>query len=206
MISDRKPDPKRHLGPAMQWAKPRSITDRAANANTKKIDIKVDLTSELEDDTVATHTPDTSRQRQDSSSSPKVKRTQWGSTAGQVSHTPGFDETFEPAKQWPPGTPSEQRSAWDYYSATAADGDVGLPQDPGHGATYDDRGSQYEDYEYDPYFGDMTPQQSPQHNRSSWDGAPTGDDQSDQGSWVQYIWPFIVVAFIVFLAFLTLVT
>ena len=111
------------------------------------------------------------------------------------------------ANQWLPGTDAEQRSAWDYYSRPTGRDNSWRAQDTGHRTTIDYQDYQYEEYEYDPYFGNMTPPESSQHNRSSWDADPSHPDQSRQGTnWTQYVWPFIVVGFIVFLAFLTLVS
>lgn len=191
----------------MQWAKPRVSSDRMSSSASQKIDIEVDLTGELTDDSVSMRTPETERQSAGPSRTRDADTAQWGSATEMTPQAADPNYAGDVTNQWLPGRDAEQRSAWDYYSRPEADGYTWPAQETGHRMTNDHPGYQYEEYEDDPYFGDMTPPESSQHNRSSWDADPSHAEQPGQATnWTQYVWPFIVVGFIVFLSFLTLVS
>lgn len=174
----------------MQWAKPRSSGNRPGRSNGQKLDIQVDLTGEHDNDIASISTAEPESRRDDMRRSSHIDRAQ-ASTIEQASHATETGRTPGTANQWLPSSNSDQSSAWNYYSSSSEQNDIGTEQ---------------EGYEYDPYFGDMTSSQDAgQQNRSSWDAESAEKNVPVKAVWSQYILPFLVVGLVVFLAFLTLV-
>lgn len=199
MFSDRKPIPKKRLGPAMQWAKPQAPGSRSATSHHRDFNIEVDLTGELEEEVSPTRATDNTRPSGKDERSADTRDGSAGTpgrSAGAVqsggAHRSGYPRRSEAG--------SDEPSAWEFYAGDDSS-TANLPQ--GYWAADNQGSSPYAGRQEEQYFRGTTLQDSSQYNRASWNSAPARREQPNKTSWGQYVWPFVVAAIILFLAFLT---
>lgn len=204
MIND-KPIPKRHIGPAMQWAKPKSAKDTSTNRGNRAINVEFPDIADDPDPTVSdvgeAYTSDRTRGGTTSSSSDAL--TSYGR---QSRAEPADSETTAP--WWGRGTEHSEgeRSAWSEYSTALTRGVE--ERFPSHNRGADEVVTTYNYGSYDDASSatDANHRETARHNASSFDGAQPLTSQDDRTVWWQYLLPIAVVGLVIFLALLTFIT
>lgn len=204
-MGNHKPTPKRHIGPAIQWAKPKTNSGLSAGRRTREIRIQL---ADVADDSRLTDDADPHRDASD------------GNEAGvnQYSHheerlrargdstQPAEGSTVDP--WWRRGAKyaSETGSAWSEYASSLRhqaegkfSGPVQRADDSFTTYNYGQEGSNASSF-------DTYQSSSDQHHLSSSERAQSSSPHGDRPVWPQYLLPVAVVAFIIFLAFVTLLT
>ena len=203
MTNRNKPEPKRHLGPAMQWAKPRSNLRKSENSENERIEIdfaegSVDKNHKSRPRDVRSDSVDATSNTDSSSRS--AGHTRSSSTA--------FEGQTRDGRDWrhnPPGDSAREDTAWDYYSDSTSYGHQDSARGSGSRSIYEYGSTSGEPEPYDPYVREMSPAETIQHNSSSWDSSRTPTQDVNETNWLQFVFPVLVVAIIVFLAFITLI-
>ena len=197
MINDRRLTAKRHLGPAMQWAKP---TRNHESREKKRQKITVDF-EVLTDDAGWESSGSSSDKHHLSTSSDKHHNAgrSWG----------GWSSIWaSPVKTQPCQYPSdhdqtlENRSARSHYSRPRDEELLVVPLDDQHRSVYDAR--EYYRLEDEPYFGDMSEVLQPYSNQLTRE-YESKSRENGYTVWSQYALPLLVVAIIIVLAFITLI-
>lgn len=201
MTDKNKPVPKRHLGPAMQWAKPRSNLGRLDGGSNRKIELDF-ADQAVDEDPKASSGQERTDQLQSGSWTPSADR-ESGSRRTTTESSQAEDR--EGASWWqrlPEGAAAEA-SAWNYYAGTGGNERQDTVEGRDSRFNYTSADTRLDPELDDPYFGEMYPPETPQYNSSAWD--QTMRQEPNETSWLQYILPFLVVAIIVFLGVITLI-
>jgi len=198
MINDRKRTPKKHVGPAMQWARrDRPVRWRARERPEIKVDF--DIPNQAQD---SSENPENSQQvgygphavgrgeNKLTSNEPERNSSGWAEAADNPSHHR-------------PHLAADERNAWDFYSRSSE----ATTQNDQRGAN--ERRSTYGEDDYyqiddDPYFGDLSELRGTQLNRATWSQDPNAHGGSDKTTWPQYALAILVVALLISLAVITL--
>lgn len=204
-MSNYKPAPRRHIGPAMQWAKPR--TDNVSSTGRRSREIKIQF-PDVADDSDSTvfevndrdTSHNTSGRAARSSSDPGASRT--------TEHRSGPSNNGSADPWWRrvSGLSSEEGSAWSEYSTSVPSS--AQPRFPESERRFDASPTTYNygSDDYETSFSENPPGETAQHNASSFDIAQPSPSEGDRSGWLLYLLPVAVVALVVFLAFLTLMT
>lgn len=203
MTNRNKPEPKRHLGPAMQWAKRRSNLRKSDNGDNQSIEI--DFADGTVDENHKSRARDAHSDSVDATSNTDSSSRNVGHTRSSSTAFEGQTRDGRPWRQSPPGVPAPDDTAWNYYSDTTNYGHQDSPRSSGSQSIYEYASTSGDSEPYDPYFREMSPAETIQHNSSSWDSSRTPTQDVNETNWLQFVFPVLVVAIIVFLAFITLI-
>lgn len=191
MNSDRKPVDKRRIGPAMQWAKPQTGTDRSGEHRRNRINVDFEFETDWETDLAESASPNQYGSAESNEPRTGVTQSRAG-TRSNESNSPSAAGTFQP--HWNESSFSDEANevtAWDYYSGN------------GSGAQYDGTPQG----QNAPHFNDVGyeyPHQveSPNYNARSTEFNSTTDKRNNGPGIRQFLLPILAVAVVIIVGIL----
>lgn len=185
----------------MQWAKPARDTSKW---DDRLSEIAVNFQDPSDTSSASVH-PDTSHKSPDadpsepSSVQSSGTRSHWGS-ASTESDT-ARDHQLS-SRQNIRNDGLQEDTAWNYYARAERNAPERYPDESQYRSTYS--ADDFYQIDDDTYLHDDSGQRGPQYNSATWNNDSYGTNDTGDTQFAQYALPLLVVAIIIFFAFLTL--